>query len=292
MLDSQGHDRAAAAGVHHPSPPGHGMGMKQLIGDVREMVTEQVHYRELLYQLTKRDLLLRYKQSIMGFGWAIFMPLVNTLVFSVVFMRIAPIDSGMPYPLFAFSGLLTWNFFASSLKFAVNSLTGNVNLVTKVYFPREILPFSAVIVCFVDFLVASIVFVPLMLYYQVTPTWHLLWVPVVLLVHLAFTAGMALLLAMGNLFYRDVKYLFEIVITVWMFATSVLYPVEKIGGGLGAVMRANPMTPIIDAYRDVLLRGESPFTQPFLVAALVAMLTLAGGWVLFHRAAFQFAENI
>ena len=123
------------------------------------MVTEQMRYRELLYQMTRRDLLLRYKQSIMGFGWAIFMPLVNTLVFSVVFMRIAPIDTGMPYPLFAFCGLLAWNFFASSLKFAVNSLTSNASLVTKVYFPREIFPFSAVLVCFVDFVVASIVLV-------------------------------------------------------------------------------------------------------------------------------------
>jgi len=265
--------------------------MQQLVDDLREMVDEQVRYRELLYQMTRRDLLLRYKQSIMGFGWAIFMPLVNTLVFSVVFMRIAPIDTGMPYPLFAFSGLLAWNFFASSLKFAINSLTTNASLVTKVYFPREILPFSAVLVCFVDFLVASIVLVPLIVYYHVTPTWHFLWLPVVLMVHVAFTAGMALLLSMGNLFYRDVKYLFEIVLTVWMFATSVLYPVENIGGRLGAVMRANPMTPIIDAYRDVLVRGES-LSQPFLVAALVAVLTLIWSWVLFHRAEFQFAENI
>jgi ABC-type polysaccharide/polyol phosphate export permease len=266
--------------------------MRQLMGDVREMLGEQLRYRELLYQMTKRDLLLRYKQSIMGFGWAIFMPLVNTLVFSIVFMRIAPIDTGLPYPLFVFTGLLAWNFFASSLKFAVNSLTTNASLVTKVYFPRAIFPFSSVIVCFVDFLVASIALLPLMIYYHVIPTWNLLWLPAVLTVHLAFTAGIALLLAMGNLFYRDVKYLFEIVLTVWMFATSVLYPVEMIGGRLGAIMRANPMTPIIDAYRDVLLRGESPFTQPFLVAALMAVLTLSCSWLLFHRAEFKFAENI
>jgi lipopolysaccharide transport system permease protein len=263
-----------------------------MIADVREMMHEQVHYRELLYEMTKRDLLLRYKQSIMGFGWAVFMPLVNTLVFSVVFMRVAPIETGMPYPLFAFSGLLAWNFFSSSLKFSVNSLTSNTNLVTKVYFPREIFPFSAVIVCLVDFAVASLVLFGLMAYYHVTPTWHLVWLPAVLLVHLSFTAGMALLLAMGNLFYRDVKYLFEIVVTVWMFATSVVYPVELVGGRLGTLMRANPMTPIIDGYRDVLLRGEHPFSPEFLVAALVSALTLAWGWVLFHRAEFQFAENI
>ena len=108
-------------------------------------------YRELLGQIVKRDLLLRYKQTVMGFGWAVFMPLVNTAVFSVIFTRVAPIDTAVPYPLFAFCGFLFWNFFASSLRFSVLSLTSNANLVTKVYFPREIFPFSAVLVCLVDF---------------------------------------------------------------------------------------------------------------------------------------------
>src|SRR5436189_365122 len=111
--------------------------------DVRELLLEQVEYRELLTRIIVRDLLLRYKQTVMGFGWAIFMPLVNTVVFSVIFTRVAPISVGVPYPLFAYCGLFTWNFFASSLRFSVSSLTGNTNLVTKVYFPREIFPFSA-----------------------------------------------------------------------------------------------------------------------------------------------------
>src|SRR5580704_9632427 len=114
--------------------------MRQMIADVHEMVAEQVQFRELLYQMTVRDLLLRYKQTVMGFGWAIFMPVVNTVIFSIVFMRVAPIDVGVPYPVFAYCGLLTWNFFASALRFSVNSLTSNTSLVTKVYFPREIFP--------------------------------------------------------------------------------------------------------------------------------------------------------
>src|SRR6266446_8751917 len=118
----------------------------RMYAEVCEMLSEQVQYRELLYQMTRRDLLLRYKQTVMGFGWAIFMPLVNTAVFSVIFTRVAPIDAGMPYPLFAYCGLLTWNFFASAQRFAVVSLTGNTNLVTKVYCPREIFPFSAIVV--------------------------------------------------------------------------------------------------------------------------------------------------
>src|SRR4051794_7709396 len=135
-----------------------------------ELVSEQWEYRELLYQMTKRDLLLRYKQTVMGFGWAIFMPLVNTIVFSVIFTRVAPIDAGMPYPLFAYTGLFAWNFFASSLRFATSSLTSNPNLVSKVSFPREIFPFSATLVSLADFVVSSVVIVALMAYYRIAPT--------------------------------------------------------------------------------------------------------------------------
>lgn len=265
--------------------------LNELRSDVREMMTEQVEYRELLYQMTVRDLRLRYKQTIMGFGWAIFMPLLNTAIFSVIFMRVAPIDTGVPYPVFAYCGLLTWNFFASSLKFAVNSLTTNTNLVTKVYFPREVFPFSAVIVSLVDFAVGAIVLVALMAWYRVGTSETALFLPVIVLVQIAFTMGIALLLAMGNLFYRDVKYLFEVVVTAWMFATSVVYPVELVGGRLGVLMRLNPMTPIIEAYRDVLLLDRLP-GLPFAGAAIVSVLMLGIAWVAFHRAEFQFAENI
>jgi ABC-type polysaccharide/polyol phosphate export permease len=256
-----------------------------------EILTEQIAYRELLRQMVRRDLLLRYKQTVMGFGWALFMPLVNTAVFSVIFTRVAPIDVGMPYPLFAFCGLLVWNFFASALRFSVTSLTSNPSLVTKVYFPREIFPFSAVIVCLVDFGVASTVLVGLMIYYGVAVGPAILALPVVLAVHLAFTAAMALALAVGNLFYRDVKYLFEIALTVWMFATSVLYPVSEVGGRLAAILAFNPMTQIVDAYRDVLLRGAWPSTA-FGAAAVVSLILLLGAWQFFHRAEFEFAENL
>ena len=265
--------------------------LTRLGADVREMLAEQVEYRDLLYQMTMRDIRLRYKQTVMGFGWAIFMPLMNTAIFSVIFMRVAPIDTAVPYPLFAYCGLLTWNFFASSLKFAVNSLTSNANLVTKVYFPREVFPFSSVIVCMVDLAVGSAVLIGLMIWYRIGVSPALLFVPVVLAVQLAFTLGIALLISMGNLFYRDVKYLFEVAVTVWMFATSVVYPVDLVGGKLGTVMRLNPMTPIIDAYRDAILFGRLP-GMPFAAATAISVALLGVAWVLFHRAEFQFAENV
>ncbi len=265
--------------------------MRNLISEFREMVAEQIQYRDLLWQMTRRDLILRYKQSVMGFGWAVFMPLVNTVVFSVIFTRVAPIDSGMPYPLFAFCGLLTWNFFASSMKFAVNSMISNINLVTKVYFPREIFPVSAVLVSLVDLAVASVVLVGLMVWYKVGVQWTLFLLPIVMLVEILFCCAVGLLLSMANLFYRDVKYLFEIVLTVWMFVTCVVYPVELVKGKAGILMMLNPMTPIIDAYRDVLIRGSVP-GRMFAFSAVFSVFFLLIAWLSFHRTEFKFAENI
>lgn len=256
------------------------------------MAREQAEYLELLRAIIRRDLSLRYRNAVMGFGWAAFTPLLQVVIFTLVFTRVAPLDVGMPYPLYAYAGLLAWTMSASAIRAAATSLTSNPDLVTKVYFPREVLPFSSVLVALVDFAVASAVMVLLMAYYGVGVGWSLLLLPLVVLVHVAFTAGVALLVAMGHLFYADVKYIFELVLIVWMFASSVLYPLDRVGGALGAVMRLNPMTPIIDAYRDVVLRNTLPEPGPFVAVAAVSLLTLAVGWLVFHRAEFRFAEEM
>jgi ABC-type polysaccharide/polyol phosphate export permease len=266
--------------------------MSQMIADFREMLAEQIHYRELLYEMTRRDLLIRYKQTIMGFGWAVFMPLVNTAVFSVIFTRVAPIPTDVPYPLFAYCGLLAWNFSASTLRASVVSLTSNAGLVTKVYFPREIFPFSAMLVALVDLLVGSSVLVALMAWYRVPPSIYIVVLPLVVAIHVMFTAAVALFVAMANLFYRDVKYIFEVVITLWMFATSVLYPVRTMTGRLGTVLRLNPMTAIIDAYRDVLFGTRPPDWTSLAAAATFSVAALTAAWLLFHRSEFEFAERI
>lgn len=265
--------------------------MRVLIDDVREMFREQYDYRELLWQMTKRDLLLRYKQTVMGFGWAVFMPLINTAVFSVIFTRVAQIETPVPYPVFAFCGLWVWNFFSSALRFSVGSLTSNVNLVAKVYFPREIFPFSALLVCLIDFAVGAVVLTGLMIWYQLPVGLNLLWLPLVLATHVLFTSALALLVSMANLFYRDVKYLFEIVITVWMFATSVLYPADSVPGMAGTIIRLNPMTPIVEGYRDVLLVNQAP-DAAFWITAAASLVLLVVSWAAFHRSEFQFAENV
>lgn len=260
--------------------------------DYREMLHEQIQYRDLMWQMTARELLLRYKQTVMGIGWALFMPLLNTAVFSFIFTRVAPIDTPVPYPLFAFCGLLVWNFFASSLRFSVNALTSNSLLVTKVYFPREVLPFSMVAVCAVDFAVGSVVLVLLMLFYGVSVTVAIVWLPVILAVLIAFTLGMSLLVAMANLFYRDVKYIFEIVMAVWMFAAPVVYPIERSGAGfLGAIVAANPMSAVVHSFRNVLLLGQPP-SDGLWIAGAASFAMLLVGWLWFHRAEYRFAENI
>lgn len=256
------------------------------------MVREQGEYIELLRAIIRRDLSLRYRNAIMGFGWAVFAPLLQMVVFTLVFTRVAPVDTGMPYPVYAYTGLLVWAMFASALRAAAYSLTANPDLVTKVYFPREVLPFSAVLVALFDFAVASVVMALLMVYYDIAVGWSVLFLPAVVLVHVAFAAGVALLAAMAHLFYADVKYIFELVLLLWMFASSVLYPVGDVGGTLGVVMRLNPMTPIIEAYRDVILRGTLPAAGSFVGVAGIALLTLVLGWLVFHRAEFRFAEEI
>jgi lipopolysaccharide transport system permease protein len=266
--------------------------MKAILADFREMLSEEFEYKELLYQLTLRDIRLRYKQTVMGFGWAIFMPLLNTAVFSVIFTRVAPLDTGVPYPLWSYCGLAAWNCFASGVRFATNSVSGNMQLVTKVYFPREVLPVSAVLVSGVDFLVSASVLAALMAWYGVKPGWALLWLPIVFVVHILFTTAVSLVLSMANVFYRDVKYLVEVLLTTWMFATSVVYPIDQVGGRLGAVLALNPMTPLVEAYRSAILFNRAPSPGGFLYVSAASVVVLAGAWLVFHRAEFKFAENV
>lgn len=266
--------------------------MQSVRSTISEMLREVVEFRELLFALVRRDLVLRYRNSLLGFGWAIAMPALYMVVFSVIFTRVAPLETTVPYPIYAYAGLLPWNLFASAQRFAATSLTANPQLVSKVFFPRELLPFGAVVVSFIDFLVATLLLVALMLFYGIGITGAIAFLPLVLVVHLAFTTGVALLVAMANLYYADVKYVMELVLTLWMFGTSVVYPVERVGGTLGAILSLNPMTPIIDAFRSVLVYGSAPSLARLAGAALISFLTLAAGWYAFHRAEFRFAEEV
>jgi lipopolysaccharide transport system permease protein len=275
-----------------PLPPVSEVAAQSALQDFRDAWTEQFRYRDLLLQLATRDLLLRYKQTAIGIAWALFVPLLNTLIFSLLFMRVAPIRTTVPYPLFAYMGLVAWNLTAAALRSATTSLTSNPTLVSKVFFPREVFPFAALLVALVDTLVACVILVGMMLLYHIAPGPLALLVPAVLAIQLVFTAALGLLLAMGNLFYRDVKYLFDAVLTIWMLASSVVYPVGIVGGRLGQIMSWNPMAVIIDAYRDLVFSNTLPPVAPLAGIGIGSLVLLVVTWVMFHRAEFVFAERI
>jgi lipopolysaccharide transport system permease protein len=256
------------------------------------MFQELRTYRELLFSIVRRDFAVRYKQTLLGVGWAVFVPLANMLVFTAVFTRVAPLQLELPYPVYAYSGLVPWTFFAAALHAATTSLTANSGLLGKVYFPREILPVSAAIVAFVDFVLASSVLAGLMAYYGVGIRWTALLLPLVVIVQIAFTLGLGLLLAMGNLYYRDVRYVSTVGLTIWMFATSVVYPLDRVGGWLGVVFALNPMTWIIDAYRGLLFYGELPSPGRLAAATLIGFATLLFGWRRFHLNEPTFPEIV
>lgn len=235
---------------------------------------------------------MRYKQSVMGLGWAVFVPFTNMVVFTVIFTRVVPLETSVPYPLFAYAGLLAWNWLASSVQFATSSLTGNMALVTKVYFPRAVFPVSAVAVAWVDFVVASSLLVVLMLAYGVAPAPTAVLIPVVMVIQLALVLAVSLVAALGNVFFRDVRYLVTVLVPLWMFATPVVYPLEAADPSLQRILRLNPATPIVEAYRDLLFAGRLPPLGPLLATAAVSCLALAFAWRLHHRLEPRFAEMI
>ena len=267
-------------------------------GCVRELVS----YRQLLLSLTWRDIRVRYKQSLLGVGWAILLPLSLMLVFTFVFTRAIDASAvrhvNMPYALYAYTGLVPWTFFAMGLSRCVNSLVANRNLVTKVYFPREVFPLSCVASSFIDFCIAMAVLAGLMVYFHLSGGWTvvlrpaLLMLPLIVCVQVMLTLGLGMLLAMANLFYRDVRQVFGVAIQLWMFVSAVVVPVPNDGSLLAKVIAFNPLVPIISAYRDCIVFGRFPDFGPFLYASIVSAAALVVGWVCFRRASFRFAECI
>ena len=259
-------------------------------------------YGQLLFTLTWRDVRVRYKQSLLGIAWAVLLPLSMMLVFTFVFTRAIDASSvlkvDMPYALFAYTGLVPWTFFSTSLSGCVNSLVSNRNLVTKVYFPREVFPLACVGSAFVDFAIAMSVLGGLMLYFHAAgqftfvPSAALLFLPIVVGVQMALTIGLGMLLAMANLFYRDVRQLFGATIQLWMFVSAVVVPVPRDGSLLARVIAVNPLVPLIAAYRDCIVFGRLPEAESFAYATGAALLALVVGWITFRRASYRFAECI
>jgi lipopolysaccharide transport system permease protein len=266
--------------------------LSAMFKELKFMVMEVIDYRELFYFLTLKEIKIKYKQSIIGVGWAIFMPLVSMVIFTFIFTRIARIETDVPYPIFAYCGLLPWQLFAQGLGTATKSLVSNMNLVTKVYLPREAFPFAAVMSKMLDFAIGFLFVFVLMWYYKISLSSTILLFPALLCIQIFFTLGLGFFLSMGHLYFRDVDYIMQVVIQLWMYVTAVVYPLKVSNPSLQVILNLNPMTPIIDAYRDVILRGQLPPFETYAPVAILSILIFFFGWYLFHKMEFQFAEYI
>ena len=257
-----------------------------MIADLRELL----RYRELVMTLAMREVRVRYKHAVLGLGWAIAMPLSLMVVFTVVFSRVAQVNTaGVPYALFAYVGLVAWQLHANIVNNGARSLSENSNLVTKVYFPREVLPLAAVVSSLFDFAVAALLTGALMAWHKVPPGTGLLLVPLILAVQLCFGTALALLLSALNLLYRDVQFILQVVMMLWMFASSVVYPIPATGD-LAWLVWLNPMTPILDAWRSAIIGGSLSLSPAFGVAALFSVLLLVASWRWFRRVEGAFGE--
>ncbi|MCI0559447.1 MAG: ABC transporter permease, partial [Nitrososphaera sp.] len=214
-------------------------------------------YRELLYFLTWRDIKVRYKQTILGAAWAIIQPLSTMLIFTLFFGKLAGIPSeGIPYSIFAYAGLLPWTFFANAVTNSGNSLIGSANLISKVYFPRMIIPGAAVGAGLVDFAIAFTILIGLMIYYGVGVSWSLVMLPPLVLLTTLLAMGVGMWMSALNVKYRDIRYALPFMIQLWMFATPIIYPSTLVPEGWRWLLALNPLTGIIEGYRDALFGRE------------------------------------
>ena len=261
-----------------------------LVGRMRGVIARA----DLLVTLTHREVQVRYKQAFLGMAWAVFLPLSLMLVTTALRAGFAPGGHGsVPFPVWSYIGILPWTFHQVALKGCTGTLVTNKNLMQKVYFPREIFPLAKIGAALVDFGVGLVVLGALMAWFHVIPTAAALLLPVVILVHLMLVVGLGLALAAANVFFRDVQYVFDVVVLVWMFASPVF--VETRGrrfiGGIDVFADLNPMHPILEGYRDVILNGG--FTNPwhFVLGIVWAVAFLLFGFLVFARWEPLFAER-
>lgn len=249
-------------------------------------------YRELLYFLTWRDVKVRYKQTLLGAAWAILQPLLTMVIFTLLFGRLAGIKSdGIPYPIFAYSGLLIWTFFANAVTNSGNSMVGSANLITKIYFPRMIIPGAAVGAGLVDLALAFLVQIALMIYYRIAPTSALLMVPVLVLLATLLAVGVGMWLSALNVKYRDIRHATPFLIQLWMFASPVIYPASILPAKWRWVLALNPLTGIIENFRVAVFGGRFNW-ELLAVSAAVTLLILVWSAYSFKRVEKTFADIV
>jgi lipopolysaccharide transport system permease protein len=249
--------------------------------------------RELLWAWTIRTIQARYKQSFLGGLWAIVQPAARAALFTIIFTRIVPIDTGeIPYIVFSYTAMVPWTLFSSSLSDMVDSLVSNMNLVTKIYFPREILPIASLLARLIDFFIAGVLLIVLMIFFGM-PLFTLNWLflPLILAIQLALSIGLGLISSALNVFYRDIRHLVIFGVQLWLYATPIIYPVERIPPEYHQLYFLNPMAGIIESYRSVILHQQTPDNYLILSGVMAGIILVAGYWF-FKRLEFQFADVV
>jgi lipopolysaccharide transport system permease protein len=242
-------------------------------------------YRELFYFLSWRDFLVRYKQTVMGVAWAVVRPFLTMVVFTIVFSRVARLhsDPSVPYPLLVMAGMLPWQFFANSLSESSNSLTMNSNLISKIYFPRLIVPASSVITSFVDFTITLVLMAIMMAWYHFVPDWRLLFLPLFIAVSLGASFGAGLWLAALNVEYRDVRYIIPFVVQFGLYVSPVGFSTGVIPSKWRLLYSLNPVVGVIDGFRWAIFRGHSILWWPGLIASMAVTFAMCAGGIWYFR---------
>jgi lipopolysaccharide transport system permease protein len=249
--------------------------------------------RELLGVWTVREVRVRYKQSLLGVLWALLQPLAFTFMFTVVFSYVVKVPTdGIPYPIFSFTALLPWTLLTASISFGVPSLVGNMNLVTKIYFPREILPLAAMFAALVDFLVASLIYAGMLLWYRLPLYPTALLLPLLLVVQTALALGLVLLGAAALVFYRDIRFVVPLTLQLWLYASPVIYPASLVPAQWQWLYALNPMVGLLEGYRAILLHGVWPAPAALTPAVVISAVLLVVGYGWFKRVEPLFADMI
>ena len=250
-------------------------------------------YRELLYFLVWRDLKVRYKQTVIGVGWAVFQPFISMIIFTLIFGKLAKIPSdGLPYSLFVYSALLPWNYFASALQRCVASVVGDAPLISKVYFPRLILPLAGTVSGLADFLVSFVLLLGMMAFYRIGVCLSILTLPFFLLLALATALAVGLWLSALNVRYRDIGYTIPFIVQVWMYASPIVYPVSMLPEKYHFLYSLNPMAGVIEGFRWALLGKQSPDFFVMSISTTVVLVLVVGGLVFFRNMERTFADVV
>lgn len=260
---------------------------------LRENLRHLIDYRELLMVWTAREIRARYRQSVLGLGWAFVQPLVQIVVIAVIFGGVLRVPTGgIPYPIFAFAAILPWNLFASSITASVPSIIANMDLVNKIYFPREFLPLSTMLSRLVDFAVASIIFIALMIYYQMPLHPTLIYVPLLIVIQMLLAMGIGLLGSAVSVFVRDISFAIPLLMQIWMYASPVVYPMTLVPEEWQNLYLLNPMAGIIHSYRMVMLLGLKPDMAYLGYSALFSVFLCVIAYIFFKRIEMAMSDII